>query len=967
MDPIPWGEEPIGVSWDHPERKVPSQGTNEIAVPTWDGLDPSKWPDVRTKILRWVTLTGTPIEVQGDTLVATTTERAKLALKVYVPGDLLHNDGVEEVLGTLDEYFHEEADANPFDWDEASRDQQNGPDWTPLSDTSPSGSSSRSPSRRRSPSEDWWIEKEPARAHTLHAHHVGKVPAPEAPGSWLDPLSGEVDDPASENSHIEAILSTGNAICVGCQVELSLLKGSFAHKNGLRGTVLEWHADAQKWKVVSMDGDVALMPAKFLKVIGMEPSGAGAALSGQAAPPFRAVGSGAAGGGWEGRTPGSANRELAEDVVSAMDLVPVAGLCDDSERPVTDHQRATGLCDNVTLAADCVLTTDLCIGVEHGCHLELSDCVSAAGGGGASEPTEGSTDEQLSLAELDLCGGTCGDHRPLSLKGASDKGPQGQCSAFAQIATEQLHDAGSSGAQMSCAAAGGNTDCEVGAGRFGAQRACIVDRPSEQMCRKGWMRPLSNDDRRFEGDPANGPPVGSTGCVTSVCESDPSEGLGEVEKVPKGPEVHHPGRGNWWNHWCWQGLQLLLGSVWQPGFRKRPENCCCQVLREQAKSEVGKHKAEEPESSGFAVRAQACSEFELAAETFTAIAAELATLRQPVVCWQMEETTRVKHLLPVHRESLRKGAMAAARPVATAAGPENSTNLAAPALDKEPKETMPPRPPPVRDRAWHLRALADAVAPLAEATARLHLKEFLSEFFCKFMMSEDFSAQLKELNRICVSLCQINKSVEVGYYRIRCKDDHRTHTLGRSVQKTGGHLEQGTTPCTASESNGTFVYEELSRSDVRVAQSETPLYQVQFDSGAPARSMVKYVEVPNILRALDERFWIFAVGNTLSVELGARGASAIRIREKVADPATAFFKEVVSIVPGFQDDDGEEVILFTPLHVHYPVNEDGRFNENYYSLKHEPVECFVSELPMESKAAVYLPGYRPQCRADSRC
>ena len=141
-DPIPWGEEPIRVSWDHPGRKVHSQGTNEIAVPMWDGLDPSKWPDVRTEILRWVTLTGTPIEVQGETLVATMTERAKLALKVYEPGDLLHNDGVEEVLGTLDEYFHEEADANPFDWDEASREPQKGPGWTLLSDTSPSGSSS---------------------------------------------------------------------------------------------------------------------------------------------------------------------------------------------------------------------------------------------------------------------------------------------------------------------------------------------------------------------------------------------------------------------------------------------------------------------------------------------------------------------------------------------------------------------------------------------------------------------------------------------------------------------------------------------------------------------------------------------------------------------------------------------------------------------------------------------------------
>ena len=120
MDPIPWGEEPIGVSWDHNGREVYPRGANEIAVPTWDGLGPSKWPDVRTEILRWVTLTRTPIEEQGDTLVTKMTERAKLALKVYEPGDLLHYDGVEVVLGTLDEYFHKEADANLFDRLEAA-------------------------------------------------------------------------------------------------------------------------------------------------------------------------------------------------------------------------------------------------------------------------------------------------------------------------------------------------------------------------------------------------------------------------------------------------------------------------------------------------------------------------------------------------------------------------------------------------------------------------------------------------------------------------------------------------------------------------------------------------------------------------------------------------------------------------------------------------------------------------------
>ncbi len=78
----------------------------------------------------------------------------------------------------------------------------------------------------------------------------------------------------------------------------------------------------------------------------------------------------------------------AADLELAMDFVPVAGLQDDLEPLVTDHQRAMGLCDGVALAADSGLTTDLSDGVEHGGHLELGDCVAAAGGNGGSTPDE---------------------------------------------------------------------------------------------------------------------------------------------------------------------------------------------------------------------------------------------------------------------------------------------------------------------------------------------------------------------------------------------------------------------------------------------------------------------------------------------------------------------------------------------------------------------------------------------------
>ena len=41
--------------------------------------------------------------------------------------------------------------------------------------------------------------------------------------------------------------------------------------------------------------------------------------------------------------------------------------------------------------------------------------------------------------------------------------------------------------------------------------------------------------------------------------------------------------------------------------------------------------------------------------------------------------------------------------------------------------------------------------------------------------------------------------------------------------------------------------------------------------------------------------------------------------------------------------DSADVILFTSRQIHYLVDKGGQFNENYYGMKHELIECITSE------------------------
>ena len=41
--------------------------------------------------------------------------------------------------------------------------------------------------------------------------------------------------------------------------------------------------------------------------------------------------------------------------------------------------------------------------------------------------------------------------------------------------------------------------------------------------------------------------------------------------------------------------------------------------------------------------------------------------------------------------------------------------------------------------------------------------------------------------------------------------------------------------------------------------------------------------------------------------------------------------------------DSADVILFTSRQIHYLVDKGGQFNENYYGMKHELIECITSD------------------------
>ena len=305
---------------------------------------------------------------------------------------------------------------------------------------------------------------------------------------------------------------------------------------------------------------------------------------------------------------------------------------------------------------------------------------------------------------------------------------------------------------------------------------------------------------------------------------------------------------------------------------------------------------------------------------------------------------------------------------------------------------------------------------------RLRVEELLFEASYKFIVNKNFSVNSKTFElirclnadpanqqyvlmcKLYVSLCQINKSVEVDYYKVRCNGDYRIIIPRNFSKATSEYLAHLTEQYTFSEKGGLVLYGELAVFDVRPLQPEIHLHVVRFDAATPVQSMVKYIEISNVLRAVDssllvaptrragetlagslEQYLIFIADNALLVEVSAASETRIRINRIAVQVATIFFNEAISFIPCFKYADSEDVILFTSRNIHYLVDKAGQFNENYYGMKHELIElitseqilidlndehvfktCKLSELRTESKTVVFFPDYLLQVQSQQQ-
>jgi hypothetical protein len=291
---------------------------------------------------------------------------------------------------------------------------------------------------------------------------------------------------------------------------------------------------------------------------------------------------------------------------------------------------------------------------------------------------------------------------------------------------------------------------------------------------------------------------------------------------------------------------------------------------------------------------------------------------------------------------------------------------------------------------------------VSDSVTRLKVEELLFEMSYKFMVNKNFNVKSKEyaiirelsadpiyhqyvlLCKIYMSLCQINKSAEVDYYKVKCNGEFRIIIPQNFSNSTSDYLDEISKRHTFSEHNGFIEYAEMKLFDVRTAQPEINLYKVRIDSSSTVQSMVKYVEISNVFGTVDDvsKFLVFIADNALRFDASNNEGVVVTINQIVIEVSTIFFNPAISFVPCFKYADSEDVLLFTSKNVHYLVDNGGQFNPDYYGMKHELIECIaseevfvdlnddhvfksfkLSELLTESKTVFYFPDYLLQVQS----
>ena len=261
----------------------------------------------------------------------------------------------------------------------------------------------------------------------------------------------------------------------------------------------------------------------------------------------------------------------------------------------------------------------------------------------------------------------------------------------------------------------------------------------------------------------------------------------------------------------------------------------------------------------------------------------------------------------------------------------------------------------------------------SDSVTRLKVEELIFEVSYKFLVNKDFNVHSNEfalirelmadpaynpyvlLVKIYVSLCQINKSTEVDYYKMKINNqDFRIIIPQKFSRSTSDYLEHISKRYTFSDTGDGFIaYDGLALYDVSESQPDIDLYDIRFDSSSAVSSMVTSVQFKNTFKALrsDRQYLIFIADNVLMVHLdpgpGGPGWSgsklSIKINKIPIEIATIFFNEAISFVPCFRYVDGEDVILFTSRSIHWKVDRGGQFCSDYYGMKFELIDCIYSE------------------------
>lgn len=285
---------------------------------------------------------------------------------------------------------------------------------------------------------------------------------------------------------------------------------------------------------------------------------------------------------------------------------------------------------------------------------------------------------------------------------------------------------------------------------------------------------------------------------------------------------------------------------------------------------------------------------------------------------------------------------------------------------------------------------------MSDSVTRSRVEELIFEVSYKFLVNKNFNIQSHEfklirvlnadpdyqsyvlLCKIYTSLCQINKSVEVDYYKAHCDGEFRIIIPQNFSKRTSNYLDEVTRQYTFSVEESAMVYDDLPVFDLRPQQPEIHLYKIRFDSATAVQSMIKYIEISNAFRVLgpDERYLVFMADNVLLVDASGADGMMIRINKIPVEVATVFFNKAISFIPCFKYAESEDIVLFCSRNIHYMVDKGGQFHSDYYGMKHELIESIkseevfvdlndehvfksfkLSELRTESKTVIHFPDY----------